>query len=133
MLLPRLRPLINDFRPNEVCYMLHAYNEIDYVPKQFASECETIVKQYLYDAEKVKIEDLALIARVFCKARTASRNFHKLLETTILMRMPDLRKELKLIHQLGLTFEETGLCSIDTLKALKKEAFQVEVEEEQFK
>jgi len=62
----------------------------------------------------------------------APRDFHKLLETTILMRMPELRENFKILHSIGLQFEESGLCSIDTLKALKKEAEQVELEDAVF-
>ena len=69
---------------------------------------------------------------MFCTTRTAGRDFHKLLETTILMRMPELRENLKLLHNIGLKFEESGLCSIDTLKALKKEVFQVELDKQVF-
>ena len=60
------------------------------------------------------------MVKVFCSTRTADRDFHKLLETTILMRMPDLRKDFKVLHAIGYKFEESGLCSLDTMKALKK-------------
>ena len=49
------------------------------------------------------------------------------------MKIPELRKDHKILHAIGLSFEESGLCSLDTLKALKKEAFQVEAELEVFK
>ena len=80
------------------------------------------VKKFLLDGS-LKLNELALIAKVFCKSRTASRDFHKILESIILMRIPELRKELKVLHAIGRSFEESGLCSIDTMKALKKEAF----------
>ena len=48
------------------------------------------------------------------------------------MRMPDMRENLKILHAIGLKFEESGLCSIDTLKALKKEVFQEEVQQAVF-
>ena len=72
------------------------------------------------------------MVKVFCTTRTASRDFHKLLETTVLMRMPDLRKNFKVLHDIGYNFESSGLCSLDTMKALKKEVTQVEVENETF-
>ena len=72
------------------------------------------------------------MVNVFCETRTASRDFHKLLETVILMRLPDLKKDMKMLMAIGRKFEETGLCSLDTLKALKKEAFLTEVENEVF-
>ena len=74
-----------------------------------------------------------MIVKTFCTSRTAHRDFHKLLETTILMRMGDLKLDMKILHKIGQKFEESGLCSIDTLKALKKHAFQTEVENEVFK
>lgn len=49
------------------------------------------------------------------------------------MKIPEMRKDLKIIYAIGRVFEETGLCSLDTLKALKKEAFQVEIENDVFK
>jgi len=63
------------------------------------------------------------MVNVFCETRSASRDFHKLLETTILMRLNDLKQDMNQLGSIGRKFEETGLCSIDTLKALKKAAF----------
>lgn len=83
--------------------------------------------------EKLQPTELALIAKAFCKSRSASREFHKILESQILMKIPEMRKDLKIIYAIGRVFEETGLCSLDTLKALKKEAFQVEIENDVFK
>jgi hypothetical protein len=48
------------------------------------------------------------------------------------MRLNELKTDLKIIHAIGKKFEETGLCSLDTLKALKNEAFRTEVENEVF-
>ena len=70
----------------------------------------------------MSLQEIALMVKVFCTSRSAPRDFHKMLETTILMRMPELRENYKILHSIGLKFEESGLCSIDTLKALKKEA-----------
>lgn len=104
--------------------MLNAYHETNYLPKQFASEVETAVKKTMMDDEsEIGLSELALIVKVFCKTRSASRDFHKMLESLILMKIPDLRKDLKTLHSIGTSFEESGLCSLDTLKALKKEAF----------
>jgi len=63
------------------------------------------------------------MVKVFCTSRTASRDFHKLLETTILMRINDLRQDKNIMYQIGYKFEESGLCSMDTLKAFKKVYF----------
>jgi len=82
----------------------------------------------LRDQEEIALEEIQLIARVFCRARTGSRDFHKLLEMTILMKLDELMKEPKILHSIGYEFESSGLCSIDTLKILKKKMFQVEVE-----
>jgi hypothetical protein len=54
-----------------------------------------------------------------------SREFQKLLETTILMRIDDLKANLGILQFIGLKFEETGMCSIDTLKILKEEAYKL--------
>ena len=69
-----------------------------------------------------------MIVKVFCTTRTGSREFHKLLETTVLTRLEDLKKDMKILHSIGYKFEESGLCSLDTLKLLKKHVFQQEVE-----
>lgn len=132
MLLPRLRPLLHEFNLHELCMMLNAYHEVGYLPKQFASEVEAQVKKHLLGefTEKLAPSELAMIAKAFCKTRTASREFHKLLESQILMSIPEMRSDLKIIHAIGLCFEESGLCSLDTLKALKKEAFQVDLEKD---
>lgn len=133
VLLPRLQPILNEFTINELCYMLYSYHDKGHIPKTFAAEVEKQCKQYMIEnGDDLTLEELALIAKVFCTARTAHRDFHKILETSILMRMPDLRKNIKILHSIGLSFEESGLCSIDTLKALKKEVFQVETENQVF-
>ena len=134
VLLPRLQPILREFTINELCYMLYSYHDKGYLPKLFAAEVEAQCKKYLVEkgADEVTLEELALIVKVFCTTRTAHRDFHKILETNILMRMPDLRNNIKILHAIGLSFEESGLCSIDTLKALKKEVFQVETENQVF-
>ena len=70
--------------------------------------------------EEISTNEIALFVKVFCTTRTASRDFHKLLETTILMRLNDLKQDMKIMHQIGYNFELSGLCSMDTLKAFKK-------------
>lgn len=72
---------------------------------------------------ELSLKELALIVKVFCTTRTAHRDFHKLLETTVLMRIPELRQDLKTMHAIGYQFESSGLCSLDMMKALKKEVF----------
>lgn len=103
------------------------------MPKQLATEVEAICKRNLVqEGDSMPLEHLALLVKTFCTTRSAQRDFHKVLETTILMRIPELRENLKILNSIGLKFEESGLCSIDTLKALKKEVFQQEVEEQVF-
>ena len=110
--------------------MLYSYHDVQYLPKQFSGEVEALCKKKLMEAaDQVTLEEIALMVKTFCTTRTAHRDFHKILETTILMRIDELRANLKILHAIGLQFEESGLCSIDTLKALKKEAYQVELEE----
>lgn len=94
---------------------------------------EERVKARLSETEEITPQEIALIVKVFCTTRTAHRDFHKMLETTILMRLDELKLDMKLLHSIGHKFEESGLCSLDTLKALKKHAFQTEVENEVFK
>lgn len=36
MLLPRLRPLLEEFNVSELCYMLYAYHQAKHLPKSFA-------------------------------------------------------------------------------------------------
>jgi len=109
--------------------MVYSYHQVGYLPKQYAEESVTVCRRHLVDnGDKISLDELALMVKVFCQTRSAPRDFHRLLETTILMRMPELRENLKVLHAIGLKFEESGLCSIDTLKALKKEALQVELD-----
>lgn len=74
----------------------------------------------LKDAEEIEVEVLALIVTAFCKARSGSRDFHKLLEMTVLMRLNDLDQRQEILFNIGKQFEQSGLCSIDTLKAVKE-------------
>jgi hypothetical protein len=62
-----------------------------------------------------------LITQVFTRSRAGTRDFHKLLETTLIARIVDLKQNPKVLHSIGYELESSGLCSIDTLKILKKE------------
>ncbi len=115
--------MLTEFTTNELCYLLFAYHEVGHVPKLFAKEVEAAVHKRLQQTEEISIQEIALIVKVFCTSRVAGRDFHKLLETTILMRLGDLKQDMKIMYQIGYNFEESGLCSIDTLKALKKHVF----------
>jgi hypothetical protein len=42
------------------------------------------VVKTLRDTENITIEEIALIVKVFCTTRSGTREFHKLLETTVL-------------------------------------------------
>ena len=83
--------MLNDFTPNELCYLLYSYHEVGYVPKPFAAEIEQLIKKRVLETEEITIQEISLIVRVFCTTRSASRDFHKLLEMTILMRLNDLQ------------------------------------------
>lgn len=85
------------------------------------------------DIENVEVEVIQLISRVFCRSRAGSRDFHKLLETVILTKLEEVRKAPKILHSIGYEFETSGLCSLDTLKVLKKEMFHLELEQDVFK
>ena len=130
--MPRFQNILGEFTPSELCYLLYAYHEVGYVPKPFAAEVEALVKRRLLETEEITPQELSLIVRVFCNTRSASRDFHRLLETCILMRLNDLKNDRNIMYQIGYNFESTGLCSLDTLKAFKKVYFQSEVEQEVF-
>jgi hypothetical protein len=116
-----------------VLYLIHGYNKSGFLPKPFAKLLETEVVKTLRDTENVTLEELQLMAQVFCRARVGSREFHKLLETTILTKLDELSKAPKILHSIGYEFENSGMCSLDTIKILKKKMFQVEMEQEVFK
>lgn len=82
--------------------------------------------------EQISIDEIALIVKVFCTTRTGTREFHKLLETTVLSRLEDLKKNMDILYSIGYKFEESGLCSLDTLKLLKKHVFMTELEKDVF-
>ena len=54
------------------------------MPRQFAKQIEEEVVKTLRNTKEIKIEEIALIVKVFCTTRTGTREFHKLLETTVL-------------------------------------------------
>lgn len=55
------------------------------------------------------------------------------METTVLLRLEELWQNMKIFHFIGKKFEQSGLCSIDTMKILKKEYEMSESEHELFK
>ena len=111
---------------------MHGYSKSGFLPKPFSKLLETEIAKTLRDTENVTNEEIQLMAQVFCRSRVGSREFHKLLEMTILTKLDDLMKEPKILHSIGFEFENSGLCSLDTMKILKKKMFQVEMEQEVF-
>lgn len=122
-MMPRIQQTLSTFSCKELCYLLHGYHKQGNLPKAFTQPIEEGVVKTLRNTKEVTIEEIALIAKVFCTTRTGSREFHKLLETTVLSRLEDLKKNMEVLYQIGYKFEESGLCSIDTLKILKKQVF----------
>lgn len=92
-MMPRFQTILSEFTPSELCYLLYAYHEVGYVPKPFATEIESLVKRRLLETEEITPQEISLIVRVFCNTRTASRDFHRLLETCVLMRLNDLKQD----------------------------------------
>ena len=118
--MPRIQQVIHTFTCRELCYILHGYHRVGFLPKPFAKLLEAEIVKTLRDVENVELEELQLMAQVFCRSRSGSRELHKLLETTILMRIDELKKNAKVLYAIGYEFEKSGLCSLDTLKILKK-------------
>ena len=117
---PRIQTILPSLTCNELCYLLYGYFKANCLSKSLATTVEQSVLPTLRNTQGVTVEELALIAKVFCTTRIGTRDFHKLLEATILSRVEDLKKNTGVMLQIGLIFEESGLCSIDTLQILKK-------------
>lgn len=112
--------------------MVYGFHKVGVIPKPFAKALEAEVVKELRDFENVDMDVLQLMTKVYCRTRVGSREFHKLLETCILSKLDDIRKEPKMLHALGYEFESSGLCSIDFLKILKKNMLQLEIEQDVF-
>lgn len=106
-LMPRVQQILHIFTPRELCYMIYGYHKVGFMPKQFAKQIEAEVVKSLRDIEEVELELVQLIAQVYCRTRHGSREFHKLLETCILMRIPDLRANSKVLHSIGYELESS--------------------------
>ena len=57
-----------------------------------------MVLKTLSNTKEVTIEEITLITNVFCTTRSGTREFHKLLEMTILQRLEDLKKKIELMY-----------------------------------
>lgn len=77
---------------------MHAYHEVGYLPKVFAKQLEEEIAKTLRNTKEITVEEITLITNVFCSARCGSREFHKLLEGTILQRLDDLKKKMDLLY-----------------------------------
>ena len=112
--------------------MMYGFHKIGYLPKPFKAELEGRIVSSLREIESISLEELQLMTQVFCRSRVGTRDFHKLLEMAILSRLDDLKLQPKILHSIGFELESSGLCSIDTIKGLKKVMFQIEVELDTF-
>ena len=115
--------MLHSFTCRELCYLLYGYHKAGFLPKPFAKLIESEIAKTLTETTDVELEEIQLMTKVFCKSRVGTREFHKLLETTILTRLEDIKRDGKILHSIGYEFELSGLCSIDTLKILKKTMF----------
>jgi hypothetical protein len=97
-LLPRIQSTLSTFSCKELCYVLHGYHKQGNLPKSFTREIEEGVVKTLRNTQQITLEELTLIVKVFCTTRTGSREFHKLLETTVLQRLEDLKKNMELLY-----------------------------------
>ena len=132
VMMPRIQQISDSFTTRELCYIMYGYWKSGFAPKPFIADLEIKIGRELRDIENVELEVVQLITQVFCRSRVGSRDFHKLLETCILTRLQDIKRKPKMLHAIGLEFEQSGLCSLDTLKILKKTMFQLEVEQDTF-
>ena len=78
---------------------MHGYHKQGGIlSKPFAREIEEGVVKTLRMTKEVSVEEIALITKVFCTTRTGSREFHKLLETTVLQRLEDIKKNMEVMY-----------------------------------
>ena len=132
ILMPRIQQIIHAFTVRELCYMVYGFHKVGFLPKPFAKALEAEIVKTLRDVENLELEVLQLMTKVFCRTRAGSREFHKLLETVVLTKLDDIKKEPKMLHSIGFEFETSGLCSLDVLKVLKKNMLQLEIEQDVF-
>lgn len=97
-LLPRVQATLSNFSCKELCYLLHGYHKQGNLPKSFTKDIEDGVVKTLRLTKDITIDEIALIVKVFCTTRTGSREFHKLLETTVLQRLEDLKKNMEILY-----------------------------------
>ena len=120
VLMPRIQQILHTFTTRELLYILYGYHKAGFLPKPFLKEIEMKIVSVLRNVEEVSLEEVQLMTQVFCRSRVGSRDFHKLLETVILSRLEEVKKTPKMLHSIGYEMESSGLCSLDTLKVLKK-------------
>lgn len=96
--MPRILTVLPSFTCKELCYLLHGYHKQGILSKPFASAIEEGVVKSLRMTKEITIDEIALITKVFCTTRTGTREFHKLLETTVLQRLEDLKKNMELLY-----------------------------------
>ena len=130
--MPRIQQVIHSFTTRELLYLVHGFDGVDFLPKPFAKQLEAEIMKAFANAEEMDLELVQLMARVFCRTRAGSRDYHKLLDTTMLMRLEELKKHANILNAIGYEFESSGLCSLDVLKILKRAMLQVQVEQDTF-
>ena len=81
--------------------MVHGYHTVGFLPKPFMKNLEAEIVKTLRDGDNLDLEVLQLIARVYCSTRVGSRDFHKLLDTQVLLKLEELRKEPKILQSIG--------------------------------
>lgn len=126
--MPRIQQILHAFTCRELCYLLYGYHKVGFLPKPFAKLIEQEIASTLRNIEDVDLEEVQLMTQVFSRTRVGSREFHRLLETCMITRIQELKTNPKVLHSIGFELETSGLCSLDTLKALKKVMLQVEME-----
>lgn len=90
--------MLHTFSCKELCYLIHGYHKQGLLSKTLAAQAEEGVIKTLRMTKDVTIDEIALITKVFCTTRSGTREFHKLLETTVLQRLDDLKKNMELLY-----------------------------------
>ncbi|CAI2364484.1 unnamed protein product [Moneuplotes crassus] len=129
---PRIRQYLDRFSCNEKCFILSVYFQKRCLTKVFQNELEKSIAQRLRMTEEITIEEIAMIVNVYTTTRACGREMQKLMEFTVLKRLDDLRSNLKMYHFIGAKFEQSGFCSIDTMRVLKDQLKIVQAEQAMF-
>jgi hypothetical protein len=115
-----LKNNLNLFNVTEKVYITKSFFDKKQGDKDFYLLLENSITENLVNHKDLMLEEICAVADCLCNTRVFSREFQKLFEHVLSMRIKDITGNPKVSQFLYNTFYSTGMCSVGLMNLLMK-------------